>query len=123
MAVDANTASREALMALTGIGGEIADAIVRARPFISLDGLLGIPGIGPSTLVRLREQGLVVLRDADGVRQSRSLRIPVPITQDIGLGDVVKRLTSLVGIRPCRGCDGRAAALNRMFVFSGRRRR
>jgi len=39
--------------------------------------------------------------------------------EEIGLGDVVKRVTSSFGIRPCGGCERRAAALNRWFVFSG----
>ena len=43
------------------------------------------------------------------------------LEQEIGLGDVVKRATSSIGIRPCGGCEGRAAVLNRWFVFSGRR--
>ena len=41
--------------------------------------------------------------------------------KDIGLGDVVKRVTSSVGINPCGGCSRRATALNRWMVFSGRR--
>jgi len=39
--------------------------------------------------------------------------------EEIGLGDVIKRATSAVGIRPCGGCEHRAEALNRWFVFSG----
>ena len=41
--------------------------------------------------------------------------------EDIGLGDVIKRATSTVGIRPCGSCERRAAALNRWLAFSGRR--
>ncbi len=37
---------------------------------------------------------------------------------EIGLGDVVKRATSYIGIKPCRGCDQRAAALNRWMIFT-----
>jgi hypothetical protein len=40
---------------------------------------------------------------------------------EVGLGDVIKRATSLVGIRPCGSCLERAAHLNRWMVFSGRR--
>lgn len=40
--------------------------------------------------------------------------------EDIGLGDVVKRVTHAMGIKPCGGCDARAAAMNRWMVFSGR---
>jgi hypothetical protein len=43
--------------------------------------------------------------------------------EDIGLGDVVTRATSLLGIKPCEGCKQRAAALNRWMVFSGRHTR
>jgi hypothetical protein len=41
--------------------------------------------------------------------------------KDIGLGDVVKRATYAIGIKPCGGCQRRAAALNRWMVFSGKR--
>jgi hypothetical protein len=39
--------------------------------------------------------------------------------QEVGLGTVIKRATSWVGISACAGCDRRAAALNRWFVFTG----
>ena len=50
-------------------------------------------------------------------------RINVPgfvTTNEIGLGDVVKKVTTSFGIRPCRGCERRAAALNRWMSFRGR---
>jgi hypothetical protein len=37
---------------------------------------------------------------------------------EVGLGDVIKRATSLVGIRPCRPCNERAVGLNRWLVFT-----
>ena len=40
--------------------------------------------------------------------------------EDIGLGDVIKRATAAVGVRPCGSCEQRAAALNRWLTFSGR---
>jgi len=40
---------------------------------------------------------------------------------EVGLGEVIKRATSLAGIRPCGSCLERAASLNRWMVFSGRR--
>lgn len=55
-------------------------------------------------------------------RQPHRLRLPGFITdEEVGLGDVIKRATSAVGIRPCGGCAKRAAMLNRWMVFSGRR--
>jgi peroxiredoxin len=41
------------------------------------------------------------------------------LKQEIGLGDVIKRMTSAFGIKPCVGCERRAALLNRWLVFSG----
>ena len=41
--------------------------------------------------------------------------------EDIGLGDAIKHVTYAFGIQPCGGCERRAAALNRWFVFTGRR--
>ncbi len=40
------------------------------------------------------------------------------IDEDIGLGDVIKRATSYFGIKPCGGCERRAAALNRWMIFT-----
>jgi hypothetical protein len=46
------------------------------------------------------------------------VRLPGFLTEeDIGLGDVIKRATSYLGIKPCGGCEQRAAALNRWMVF------
>ena len=59
--MDVNTATREDLVALSGIGEEIADAIIQARPFTSIDQLISIPGIGEVTLHRLIAQGNAVL--------------------------------------------------------------
>jgi hypothetical protein len=38
--------------------------------------------------------------------------------QDIGLGDVITKSTTALGIRPCGGCAQRAAALNRWVMFA-----
>jgi hypothetical protein len=57
----------------------------------------------------------------EGERQAHRVRLPGFITdEDIGLGDVVKRMTNAVGVRPCGGCEQRAAILNNWLVFSGR---
>ncbi len=37
--------------------------------------------------------------------------------QQIGLGDVVRRVTYAVGIRPCGGCQRRVDALNRLVAL------
>ena len=56
-------------------------------------------------------------------RPAHRLRLPGFITdEDVGLGDAVKRMTYAVGIKPCGGCEQRAATLNRWLTFSARRR-
>lgn len=56
-------------------------------------------------------------------RRPHRVRLPGFVSdEDIGLGDVLKRATYAVGIKPCGGCERRAAALNRWMVFSGRRK-
>jgi hypothetical protein len=55
-------------------------------------------------------------------RQPYRVHLPGFISdEDIGLGDVIKRATSSMGIRPCGSCEQRAAALNRWLAFSSRR--
>jgi len=55
-------------------------------------------------------------------RQPYRVRLPGFVSDDdIGLGDLLKRVTYAVGIKPCGGCERRAAALNRRMVFSGKR--
>ena len=54
-------------------------------------------------------------------RKPHRVRLPGFVSdQDVGLGDAIKHATATVGIRPCGGCERRAAMLNRWFVFSGR---
>ena len=56
-----------------------------------------------------------------GDRSAPRVRLPGFISdEEIGLGDVVKRATSYIGITPCGGCARRAAALNRWMVFTPR---
>jgi len=51
------------------------------------------------------------------------VRLPRFITdEEVGLGDVIKRATSYMGVKSCGGCERRASALNRLMVFTGRAR-
>jgi hypothetical protein len=53
--------------------------------------------------------------------QRYRVRLPGFITDgDMGLGDVIKRITYAVGIKSCGGCERHAAALNRGVAFSRR---
>jgi hypothetical protein len=59
-----------------------------------------------------------------GERPSHQVRLPGFVgDEEIGLGDVVKRATSYVGIRSCGGCEQRRVALNRWMAFTKGRRR
>ena len=52
---------------------------------------------------------------------THQMRLPGFITdEEIGLGDVLKRVTSYIGIKTCGGCERRAAALNSWVVFTSR---
>ena len=56
-----------------------------------------------------------------GERAPYRVSLPGFITdKDIGLGDVIKRAASYIGVRPCGGCNERAVALNRRLIFSPR---
>jgi hypothetical protein len=51
--------------------------------------------------------------------QPYQVRLPgFLIEEDVGLGEVVKRVTYAMGIKPCSGCERRAAALNSWMHFS-----
>jgi hypothetical protein len=45
------------------------------------------------------------------------MNIPVPIEKPIGLGDVVKKATTAIGVKPCGGCKKRAEVLNKAVTF------
>jgi hypothetical protein len=38
--------------------------------------------------------------------------------EDVGLGDIIKRVTYSFGLQPCGGCEQRTATLNRWIVFT-----
>jgi hypothetical protein len=60
-------------------------------------------------------------KKTESERQPYRARLPRFVSdKDIGLGDAIKHVTYALGIRPCGGCERRAAALNRSFVFTRR---
>lgn len=55
----------------------------------------------------------------DKGRLPHRVRLPGFVADEqIGLGDAITRTTSYLGIKPCGGCQQRAAALNRWMVFT-----
>jgi hypothetical protein len=56
---------------------------------------------------------------AAGKAEPHRVRLPGFIRdEEIGLGDVVRRATYAMGVRPCGGCEARATALNHWMVFT-----
>jgi hypothetical protein len=69
-------------------------------------------------MTRTNERG----RERDNETTPRRVILPGFITdEDIGLGEIVKKMTSYIGLKPCRGCRRRADVLNRSVVFTRRR--
>ena len=38
-------------------------------------------------------------------------------TKSLGLGDTIAKLTKLIGIKPCKGCQERRKRLNERFAY------
>ena len=71
--MDINTASKSALISLVGIGEELADAIMAARPFARVNDLLRVSGIGEKRLAEIINQGVEVsVGEGIEVRQQRN---------------------------------------------------
>jgi hypothetical protein len=60
------------------------------------------------------EQGKAPTREPIRVRLPKFL---IEEEIDLGLGEVIKRATYAIGIKPCAGCERRAASLNRRITF------
>jgi hypothetical protein len=57
-------------------------------------------------------------QNGDSAEPRHRVRLPRFVVEEpVGLGDVVKRVTSAVGIAPCSGCRERAARMNRWVGF------
>lgn len=60
------------------------------------------------------------IRDSDTSKPARH-RVRLPgflIEEETGLGDVIKKVSQRVGLKPCDGCQKRAAALNQRVRFT-----
>jgi hypothetical protein len=59
-------------------------------------------------------------RSHENAIRPEPLRVRLPgflIEDEFGLGEAIKRATYAIGIRPCSGCERRAASLNRWVSF------
>jgi hypothetical protein len=63
-------------------------------------------------------------KEREGRPEPRRIRLPGFIVDDsIGLGDVIHRATSYLGIKPCGRCEQRRESLKRRVIFAGPRKR
>lgn len=62
------------------------------------------------------------LEDAEsGTSEQPTHRVRLPgflIEEEVGLGEVIKKVTYAMGIKPCSGCEKRSTTLNRWMRFS-----
>lgn len=59
--LDINTASEEKLQEITHIGPALASALIKLRPYRSVDELTNVKGIGPGRLHDIKSQGLACI--------------------------------------------------------------
>jgi hypothetical protein len=79
-------------------------------------GTLGMQG----SMDRRRSQGDETAQEP--TRARHRVRLPRFVAaEQVGLGDVVKKVTTAVGVKPCSPCQGRAERLNRWVQFVPRR--
>ena len=77
--LDLNNVTKDQLEALPGIGEALAEEIINARPFYSVEDLKRVPGIGPKSakriLVELSDFSLHSEEKAGGIHQEATLAL------------------------------------------------
>ncbi|MBC2080809.1 hypothetical protein HCA99_16375 [Listeria booriae] len=63
--IELNTATKEQLETITGIGGVLSQRIIDNRPYKTLDDLLKVKGIGEKILQKIKEQNIAYVIDLD----------------------------------------------------------
>ena len=85
--------------------------------------------MGPRAVIRMtfeaeeKPEGRGSRSDIETAVAEPSHRVRLPrfiVTEPVGLGAVVKRITSAAGLRPCEPCEQRAARLNRWLQIDPR---
>jgi len=80
--VEINTASPEQLDEIVGIGPALAQRIINARPFSSIEDLLKVKGIGEKTLQKIKAQGLAYVKGQTTLPAQEADQIPNTDYQD-----------------------------------------
>ena len=89
--ININTASKEDLDQLYGIGEVKADAIINSRPFESVDDLINVNGIGEITLQKIKDQELACVDkengEEDGEEENKTDNEEVEEKEEEGIDD------------------------------------
>ncbi|MGD2057102.1 MAG: helix-hairpin-helix domain-containing protein [Anaerolineales bacterium] len=72
--INPNTADQQELILLPGVGEALAQRIIERRPFDSIEDLQRVPGLGESTLDRIRP--MIALKEQDVPEGSREDSVP-----------------------------------------------
>jgi len=72
--IDINSASLDEMMGIIHLGGKgiVAQKVINARPFRSLDGLTRVSGIGNKTLADIKQQGIACVSSGNESSQIRN---------------------------------------------------
>ena len=69
----------------------------------------------------MKDKGIKAVITKVEKNEPHKIRIPGFLVEDeIGLGGVIKKVTTSLGIKPCGGCNRRAEFLNQWMVFYGK---
>lgn len=79
--VEINTASLKQLDKITGVGPVLAQRIVDARPFSSVDDLLRVKGIGEKTLQKIKDQGLAYVEGQSSQYNAENNQVQIQSNQ------------------------------------------
>jgi len=88
----------------------------------TLENRSALPPLNPKSKIENPKSSDLPFRSAalPATQAPERHRIKLPglmVRGEIGLGDVIKRMTTALGIKPCAGCERRATVLNRWMVF------
>ena len=91
--VEINSAGKEDLELLSGIGPVYAERIIENRPFCSLDELIKVNGIGPVTLENIKEQGIAYVEPLEFCfeeEEPKDREITLVYPSEIKCGEVIE---------------------------------
>jgi len=82
--IDINSASLEDMMKIKGLGGEgiIAQRVIDARPFDSVDDLINVKGIGEVTLEKINSQDLACVVNEEENEEEKEVKSMLEVPEE-----------------------------------------